>query len=199
MQYKILFGFAFACFALLGAYQFGWIGQGGGVKVVEGAAGAKTVVADLDDGVGTFSIESPADETYMLFFGSLGSPVSHGQFFGASLSEGQALLKRYPDFHRCDSPSAREFVRIAENVFVVAKPSLVGQLHRALIKARQRDDERGERLCARMRGNWLMLQQVETPEGIRTLEEFARSYHGRFKKYFLQLESLDVRDCKDVV
>lgn len=138
-----LFGLAIACFALIAAVKFGFIWQGGGVQLVDGPAGTRTLIADLfDDAKGTFAVEGPADETYMLFFGSVGgSPVAHGQFFGAGLSDGQHLLKRYPDFHRCVEGGAEP-----------------------------------------MAG-----------------EEFARSYHGRFKKSFLHLESLETRDCKDAL
>lgn len=198
-MYRALFLLVAAALGTLAAFQLGYIGAGGGVRL-EGAPGAgQTVIAELDGFSGTYRVSGPAARTYLMFGGGVGvTSFAHINFLGAEEQAMRPLLAKFPDFHKCDSASAPEFIRIAEDINIVGSEKVVGKMYRAMREARSREASRGERLCAKLQGQWLDLVEVRRSDGeVHTAEDYFANVPRRPVHYFMLLESLQTGDCKD--
>ncbi len=184
------------------ARHFGYVGSKAGAIELQGSGPDQVLVAGVDDGFKvTFTVNGPAKETYMVFGGSAGgSSFSHASFSGIELAAIRRIARRYPDFHRCDSPGAPEAKRMAEDVQVVADRATLATLSAAVKDAAARERAGGERLCATIEGQWLTLEQMEKGELRVTGEQYSRMIPGHAtKQYFLHLQSLDARDCRESI
>ena len=180
-----------------GARHFGYLGR---TLETRGPPGtAQTVVAEVEGGKVTYTVNGPAEETYMVFGGdTAGGSFSHASLTGIELAVVRRIAKRYPDFNRCDSAGAPEAIRSLESVQVVADRAVLAKLAAAVKDAESRQKARGERLCASVQGQWLTLEKMEKGELVVTGEQYGRMVPGNaIKQYFLHLQSLDARDCRD--
>ena len=186
--------------AYYGAKRFGLVGAPD-VRLVGATGSEQSVHAQIDGGELTYSVNGPADETYMVFGGSTGgTSFAHGSFSGIELKTILRIKKRFPDFHRCDSAGAPEAKKASEDVNVVANKALMARFKRAMNEAETRERSKGERLCAIVKGHWLTLEQLEMSGTVVTGEQYASMLPGHAtKQYFLHLESFDARDCKDAI
>ena len=180
------------------ARHFGYVGSKPGAIELQGSGPGQVLVAGVEGSKVTFTVNGPAKETYMVFGGSAGgSSFSHASFSGIELAAIRRIARRYPDFHRCNSPGAPEAKRMAEDVQVVADRATLATLSVAVKAAAARERAGGERLCATIEGQWLTLEQMEKGELRVTGEQYKRMIPGNAtKQYFLHLQSLDARDCK---
>lgn len=198
-MFRLLVLVMLATAAYFGAKHFELIGSGN-VQLVHSGAD-RVVVAHVDDGKVTYSINGPAEETYMVFAGNLGgSSFAHGSFNAIELTTMRRIAKRYPDFHRCDSAGAPEAKKASEYINVVGQRAMMRKLDRAFADAGSRERSGGERLCASVRGNWLTLEQLEKGEHTVTGAQYDSMLPAHaIKQYFLHVETLETRDCKDAI
>ena len=182
--------------AYYGARHFGLVGHGGDLEVT-----TSTVRADIDGVKVTYSVNGPAAETYMVMSADTrATSIAQGMFLGLEATAIRSIARRYPDYHRCDSPGAPEAQRLAEHVNVVGDRKVMGLLHRAGLEAESRERGKGERLCAAVKGQWLTFEEAEKGETKLTGEQYrAMTPAHAFKQYFLHLQSLETRDCKDFI
>ena len=199
---KLILALLLVASAYGAARHFGYFGGRSGDIRIEGAPErGKMLVADVDGYKVTYTVNGPAQETYMVFGGDVGgNSFAHGSLSGIELAAIRRIAKRYPDFNRCDSAGAPEAKRLSEQVLVVADRATMGKLQAAVKDARSRERAGGERLCASVQGQWLTLEQMEKGELLVTAEQYNRMIPANAtKQYFLYLQSLDARDCKDSI
>lgn len=176
-------------------------GSGGKVEIVD-RGGGKALIATVDDGKADFAVGEAAVETYMMFGGdAAGDSASHGSVSGVPLKTAARIMKRYPDFHLCDSPGAAEGKNASEDVKIIAAPGEVRSRLKTLVAEHEsRIAAKGERLCAILKGNWLTLNHLEKGGNTITAEQIAAMVPGgATKQYYFHALAVDMRDCKDLM
>jgi hypothetical protein len=170
------------------------------LRVVE-SAGERSVVTRIDAATLTYSINGPADEIYMVFQGDAGkTSFAHASFHAIEAATIRRIKRRYPDYHRCNSPGAPEAKRAAEHINVVGDKAVLQALGRAVAEAGVREASAGERLCVAVTGSWLTFEQLEKDGIVITGAQYASMIPAfATKQYFLHLVTLQPRDCRDAI
>lgn len=174
----------------------GWVSR---TFEVQGPPGPGQVLVADADYKATFTVEDPAEETYMLFGGNVGdSTVAHAWLAGLDLATARRIGKKYPDFHMCKSPGALDAIRALRDVQVVADRRTLAKVGAAVKEHEARLGKGAERLCATVRGQRLALESIEIGKRVVTAAEYHKTLAGHAERQvYLHVQELEAHDCKD--
>ena len=179
-----------------GARHMDWVSPN---VQLQGASGSAQVLVADADAKATFTVTGPAEQTYMLFGGSVNGDVDgHAWLAGLELGDAKRIARRHPDFHLCKSPGAAEAQGLLKDVQMVADRRTVAKLKSAFKDHEQRLGKDAERLCATLRGQWLELDRLEMGGQVMTAEQFRTELRGRAtRRVNLHVQSVHAHDCRD--
>jgi len=185
---------------------------GGGLWLFDGCVGVgaldprgvgtrvegKAVVREAGQLEARFSMVGSLDESYMLFGGDATqhrNSFTHAIIAGLPIREARLIASRYPDFHLCKSPGARDAQRLTEDVsFVAADRAARSALVKAVDLFEDRLGSGGERTCIRITGAPLELDSVHIRQNG---EDITRQVARAYAKMDLALaRRVQIEDCR---
>lgn len=187
-----------------GAYYYYHFHGGGRVspyQIVQRGS-EQALIATIGDAKVDFTIGRPFEETFMLFGASgEGDDGSDAWLSGIPLGIASSLLRRYPDFHRCDSPGAKEAQASVVDILIVTDKRDVRKLLRTIaVEFDKRIRNKGERLCAKLSGSAIVLNSLEKGGEVLTAEQFASMIlAGAIEQHRVFIERVEMMDCRNVL
>jgi hypothetical protein len=158
----------------------------------------RQVVRDAGQLEATFSRFGTLDDAYMLFGGDANehrNSLTHGIFAGLPIRHARLISARYPDFHMCKSPGAREAQSLTEDLTVVAANRAARSgLEEAIRLFHQRIRGDGERTCVRVSGAPLQLDSVRVKQNDEDITHQVKQAYARSN--LVLAERIEVEDCQ---
>ncbi len=103
-------------------------------------------------------------ESYMLFGatdGEMRNSFTNVYAAGLAVRHARLIAARYPDFHLCKSPGAKQAQKLTESVaFVAADGATRSTLLEAVTRHEESIQAGGERICLRLDGDRLSLDSI---------------------------------------
>jgi hypothetical protein len=186
----------FIVFAVLvagGYYLWTHMGSGGPEVQMDGGQ----VVLDTGELEVRFLTLGSRSESFMVFGGHnkpMKNSFSHVTLAGLPIPDAQAINSRFPDFHMCKSPGAKQAQRLTETLQLIGADS---STRSALSEAVDLHDERirkgGERTCVSVRGRELSIASVHVKEQAMDITSDVAPKFGNMPFYLA--DHAEILDC----
>lgn len=179
--------------------SFSWLEPRGVGTRIEG----REVVLNADQLEARFSMVGTLDESYMLFGGDTQqrpNSITHATLAGLATHQARFIAERYPDFHRCSSPGAKQAQAFTQPMsFVAADRAALDTLSEALALFEERLREDGDRTCIHVKGAPLSLDSVRVDtEGVS--EDISHEVLPKFAGVnFVLAETVEIEDCRTLL
>ena len=184
----------FAFIAYLGWLLMGEVEMSGSGPRMDG----RQLVVETEDLEFRFDRFGSLSESYMVFGGNndqMKNSLTHATLAALPMSDARLIAQRYPDFHMCKSPGAKQAQRATKTMSVVGGGA---SARRNLIKVVDLHEQRirsgGERTCVSLKGSPLELDSVRVKADGTDITGRVGPMYRRTSFFFA--DHVELADCK---